>query len=358
MRLKEEEESGKKKCGRRKAMEESNNTIDPIYVEVEDTDPLRQGDIFYNVPRVLGIDVNSLFTRIEDSEKEVAREGTEEIEMAMREKSWKNKEVKDPLEVLLHVESVYAIIMTQDCDIQRDGYITLFKLVVSRYQRDVKSLKKAFDKFRVDFEGVGGMFLPAPEQEEKRKKFERNMKVDFTQITHLMGEDLTLLKKYRMFSLNEMALEHFRHKIEQFFLRYAVDRHYVLSQEEFSSFLERGISKEGIGKYFTREDLRSYYKMKKLPDEAYEKDYIKFFIKDERGEEDKKGWETIAKEIEAEIKGMRIGKREIEILCKLSKWKKEECIERLGNRAEERSEKWKNIREYLSKEKIWKCKAD
>ncbi len=71
-------------------------------------------------------------------------------------------------------------------------------------------------------------YLPA----SKENGFEDRMAADFRTIVQVAREDLERLKKLRIGRLNEIACQHFRETLSQFFRRYPYDEWYPLTGEE------------------------------------------------------------------------------------------------------------------------------
>ncbi len=102
-----------------------------IYEFPNQTDPIRQGDIFIGLPRI-EISLSSIVI-VEESGERVAK--WEELASQT-----------DPINIIVPVRSVAAIVATQDCDAARSRDITLCEIRefrdVERKSKDTTSPKK------------------------------------------------------------------------------------------------------------------------------------------------------------------------------------------------------------------------
>jgi hypothetical protein len=213
-----------------------------IYEIVPDGEPLRQGDIFKQLPRV---DVSL-------SELVVLAQDAESSEIDIRPMSWpdvlrdeevseqtdENGESTNLVRAVLPVTSIAAIIVTQDCDAVRADDISLCQITplaaVHGGSAALNSPKK-WAKFLTQqaSDHVRWLYLPA----DTEFGFSERMAVDFRSIIRLPREDLEGLKNLRVGRLRKEAYEHFREKVAHFFRRYAYDPWYPLTKDEFVAYV-------------------------------------------------------------------------------------------------------------------------
>jgi hypothetical protein len=192
-----------------------------IYEVPEESSPIRQGDIFTNIPSVELTE--DPLTIVED---DGLRETTLEAVAASGQ----------PASVVVPIQPVMAIVGTQECDALRAGSITLFRI---RPFGDVEDKAKTTktSKFvavvtqhaRVNQKWF---YLPADE----RRGIPEKMAADFREPIRIPRTTLERLRVYRVASLNGTARAHFRERLAEFFRRYAYDEWYALTKEEFEAY--------------------------------------------------------------------------------------------------------------------------
>ena len=189
-----------------------------IYKQVDTSEPLRQGDIFLSLPR---IDLSlSKVLMTEESRECVA----EWAEIAKR---------GEAVNIIVPVRPVAAIVGTQDCDAIRSRDITLFEI---RNFLDVEgkgaenTSPKGWKNIITQHARINQKWFYLPPDD--RIGFTQKMAVDFMVALRLPRTDLEELRNLRVGRLNEVADEHFRERIGQFFRRYPYDEWYPLDQNE------------------------------------------------------------------------------------------------------------------------------
>jgi hypothetical protein len=199
-----------------------------IYDRVPDDAPLRQGDIFASLPRV-DVSLKKMYVIDED--------------LSTYEMSWANAaenqgDGRTPVRAILPLVPVDGIVVTQTCDAARAGYVSLCEIVpIRKVLRDSATWttkKWAKNLTKQDTESLRWFYLPP----EGAPDFREKMAVDFRTIIHLAREDLDGFRQFRKVRLNEVAYEHFREKLAQFFRRYPYNPWYPLNKEEFSAYAE------------------------------------------------------------------------------------------------------------------------
>jgi len=193
-----------------------------IYEFPGESVPIRQGDIFVGLPRV-DISLSKVVVAEPSGERlaswvEVARRG-------------------EPVNIIVPVRPVTAIVATQDCDARHSRDITLCEIRdfrdVERKSKDTRSAK-AWKNIITQHARINQkwFYLPA----DDRMGFTEKMAVDFMVTLRVPRQDLEGLRSFRRGRLNLVADEHFRERIAEFFRRYPSDEWYPLNGEEMESY--------------------------------------------------------------------------------------------------------------------------
>lgn len=193
-----------------------------IYDFPATTDPIRQGDIFVSLPR---IDFSLLKIPV------VADDGQEV-------RNWADIAASgQPVTALLAVQPVTAIVITQDCDNAHGRDISLCEIRsfrdVERLSKDTKAPKSWMSLITKQARiSLKWFYLPP----DPRVGFEEKMGVDFTVTIRVPRIELEELRSLRKACLNDVADEHFRERLSEFYRRYPYDEWYPLTAEEFSEY--------------------------------------------------------------------------------------------------------------------------
>lgn len=200
-----------------------------IYSKVKDDDPISQGDIFVNIPRV---DV---------SFKHIVR-GTSD---GFEKQAWTDVVAcdADNLVAVFPMKIVSAIVVSQDCDASRAQFITLCEIVnyvdtvLGGANSTPKTAKKWADVItKRSRENPRFFYLPIDEASGLKER----QAVDFRHTIRLLREELDETKsKSRIGNLNKYSRGHFREAISNFFRRYSYDEWYSLDAEEFQNYQSR-----------------------------------------------------------------------------------------------------------------------
>ena len=142
-----------------------------------------------------------------------------------------------PLNIIVPVRSVAAIVATQDCDAYRSRDITLCEI---REFRDVErksrntTAAKSWKNILTQHARINQkwFYLPPSTQLD----FSDKMAVDFLVTLRVPREDLENLRSLRRGRLNPIADEHFRERIGEFFRRYPYDEWYALDEQEMLEY--------------------------------------------------------------------------------------------------------------------------
>jgi len=187
------------------------------------TDPIKQGDIFSNLPRI-DFSLKSLPILSDSGDFEEINW----IEIAKR---------VELVTALFAVRPVTAIVATQDCDNLYGRDITLCEIRefrnVERKSKETTS-PKSWVKIITQYARINQKWFYLPP--DPRIGFKDKMAVDFMVTLRVPRADLEELRSLRVGRLNPVADEHFRERISEFFRRYPYDEWYPLSIEEFDEY--------------------------------------------------------------------------------------------------------------------------
>lgn len=195
-----------------------------IYESVNPVSPIRQGDIFCGLPR-FDVSLNQMLFCDPETGQPVLKKWTD------------LKDENRPLSFLVSAQMVNAIVITQDCDAIRSRDITLCEIRrfsdVNKLAKDAKTpktwLKMIVQQARLNLKWF---YLPPSEI----FGFKEKMGVDFMVTIRLPREELEQLTSLRPCRLNDIADEHFRERISEFFRRYPYDEWYSLNDDELEAY--------------------------------------------------------------------------------------------------------------------------
>lgn len=196
-----------------------------IYESVKPDEPIRQGDIFKNVPRVdlslanlaVAEDDNHRLTRWRD----LVSEGS----------------TTQGITAVLPIKAVTAIVITQDCDAVRGQYLSLCQMdeyLSALNLKDPPASPKKWQSLIVERARTNPRLVYFPAAPENG--LNERMAVDFRVILRLPRTDMESLREFRVGRLNTTAAEHFRETLAHFFRRYAFNEWYPLTKEEFDEY--------------------------------------------------------------------------------------------------------------------------
>ncbi len=197
-----------------------------IYDFPDTSEPIRQGDIFIGLPRIeLSLDEVLLV------------EETDTVYTTWGEVVANNN---GGINIIVPVRPVTAIVATQDCDATRSPDITLCEIrefrEVEKKGKDTTSPKSLINLITQHARiNQKWFYLPT----EDKITFSKKMAVDFMVTLRVPREGLERLRHLRRGRLNQIANEHFRERIGQFFRRYPYNEWYPLNQEELKIYEEK-----------------------------------------------------------------------------------------------------------------------
>lgn len=198
-----------------------------IYDSVRIEEPICQGDIFKNIPRVdLSLSSMSIVESADDED--------------FREIDWRDlingSDQSEPVTALLPVKPVMAIVITQNCDAVRGEYLCLCEIgeYLSFTGQSQPKDGKGWQSLIMRLSRSNNRFFYLPEDSTKGLK--HRCAADFRTIIRVRRADLERYKDYRIARLNRVANEHFRETLAHFFRRYAYNEWYPLTPQEFESY--------------------------------------------------------------------------------------------------------------------------
>lgn len=202
-----------------------------MYSFPDNTEPIRQGDIFRWLPKTelaLGDEKLPIITETEES--------------GVREIDWFEIAKKNnPIDTIAVVRPVLGIVITQDCDASKNTYIAFAEI---RPFTEVEVLYSEETKLK----GIVNIITRESRKNQKwyylaknsRIEFDKKMGVDFQSIFEVQRAMLEKHKEtIRIGRLEDtVASPHFRERIAEFFRRYPYNEWYPLDTEEITNYEE------------------------------------------------------------------------------------------------------------------------
>jgi hypothetical protein len=148
-----------------------------------------------------------------------------------------DEETSSFIRAVVPVAAVDAVVITQDCDAVRAADISFCELVhLNALDRGVTSLntpaKWAKYLTKTAGEHARWFYMPA----HHAFGIGDRSAVDYRSVFRVPRSELESLKNCRVGRLNQVAYEHFRAKLANFFRRFAYDPWYPLTREEFEAY--------------------------------------------------------------------------------------------------------------------------
>jgi hypothetical protein len=198
-----------------------------IYLSPPSDAPIQQGDIFRGIPRI-DITLDSL-SLLEEGEQ-IATTWHDIIT---------GDDLSQPITAVLPVKPVLAIVITQNCDAVRSPALSLCEitdfLTEAEKASPPKNAKSWMSKIlKTITERPSIFYLPASDLPDLAGR----KAVDFRSVLRVLRVDLEKMKDNRIARLNNVAYEHFRESLAQFFRRYPVNAWYPMNKEEFEAYAE------------------------------------------------------------------------------------------------------------------------
>ncbi len=199
------------------------STATLIYEFPDTSSPIRQGDIFRALPRV-ELSLQDLSVVLEDQQTEVV--------------SWEVlRHNPEPLTAIVGLRSVWAIVITQDCDTIRAPDISLCEVKpfvdVVKLAFEPKNAKEWVEQLkRQAILNLKWFYLPP----DPTIGFSERMAVDFLATIRIQRVDLEESRHLRGGRLNVTADEHFRERLAEYFRRYPYNEWYPFNKDEFDAY--------------------------------------------------------------------------------------------------------------------------
>ncbi|MBX3449649.1 MAG: hypothetical protein KF777_08830 [Planctomycetaceae bacterium] len=196
-----------------------------IYDFPDESAPIRQGDIFTNIPR----------TEISLGKLALVRDDiTEEAEWS--EIAGSGSEMA----IILPVRPVFAIVASQDCDNIRSPDITLCEIKpfteVEGSAKNATTPKAWVSAITQQArKNLKWFYLPPDAQ----IGFKDKMAVEFALTIRVPRIGLEAMRNFRKGRLNPISDEHFRERLAEFFRRYPYDEWYALDNAELDYYLSQ-----------------------------------------------------------------------------------------------------------------------
>ena len=193
-----------------------------IYEFPQQDAPIRQGDIFVGLPRI-ELSLEQVILAEEDGQRVVRWDYLADLQ--------------DPAAIIVPARPVAAIVATQDCDALRSREITLCEIrpfLSVEKKANEKTRAKGYKSQLTQHARINQKWFYLPPSE--RVGFKQKMAADFLVTLCLPLNDLMALRSRRRGRLNQVADEHFRERISEFFRRYPYDEWYALDEHEFAEY--------------------------------------------------------------------------------------------------------------------------
>lgn len=200
------------------------------YDLLEPSCPIRQGDIFYPLP----------YTEVSLKRMQNLRK-IDETTLKSNVLDWDNLQGEETIVVAAHLKKAWGIVASQNCDASRIPYISLFQ--IEPYQTinstppadsDIKKWIKIIT--RESRLNASWLYLPR----DDRLEITNRMIINFHKVFQIPRLDLEANTKLRKGRLNQVAYEHYRESIAQYYRRYPYDDWYPMNKEESAHCVDKG----------------------------------------------------------------------------------------------------------------------
>ena len=170
-----------------------------IYEDVDESDPIRQGDIFFQLPFIL----------FEPAKLTILKNNT------LMPSDWGKEKKNKYTKISAGVYPTWGIVASQDCDASLASYITFFQIndffnITGIKSKDKPKKPNGWQKLLTKKSRLCAAWFYLPPDNENRFESKR-MAVDFESVFQVprvfLEEQLTTLRKCR---LTDVAYEHYR----------------------------------------------------------------------------------------------------------------------------------------------------
>lgn len=193
-----------------------------IYEIPDEEIPISQGDIFINLPLTIN-NLNDII--VIDDEGEI-------------ETNWLTIRDRKRSIVKSVIKPAIGILASQNCDASRQPYLTFFKIDTFRDiigERNMPGNVKKWVSMITQRSRINPAWFYLPSDPEIG--FDEKMAINFNNVFQIQRDIITEnISDFRIGSLNEEALNHYRNSISHYFLRYAYNEWYPLNREEFTEY--------------------------------------------------------------------------------------------------------------------------
>lgn len=196
-----------------------------IYEIPSSNEPIQQGDIFRYVPRI-DIDLEQLAVLDGDD---------------LTQRNWAELTTNSnntPVTSVVAIRPVTAIVITQDCDAVRVDDIALSEIVLfEQVMPDIKNAKYPQRTWGLITKqsrlNLRWFYLPV----DVSIGFTQRMAADFHSVLRTSRFFLeSHISQLRIARLKDIAIEHFREKLSEYYRRYPYDEWYPLDKSEFDEY--------------------------------------------------------------------------------------------------------------------------
>ncbi len=191
------------------------------YEQLSEYQPIRQGDIFYPLPRPKLL-LDEMETISEDAGSEAAK--------------WSNIKDREKIFITIEVEKTWGIVATQDCDAaQSSPCISLFQVVpfIKVYGSTPSSPSK-WVKVLTERICRNASWFYLPKDDSIGISIE--MAVNFHRVFQIERTDLERNKFLRRGRLASFAYEHYREAIAQYYRRYPYNEWYPFNKDQLEAY--------------------------------------------------------------------------------------------------------------------------
>lgn len=199
------------------------------YDKLDSDRPLRQGDIFYPLPYVEA----PLLDKMQILQK------TSDTELKSFYSDWDHIQDGGKTAIAVGIRKVWGIVASQDCDASRAPNISLFEVepyihINPTPPTNAKRWTEALTERAC--KNASWMYLPINEEFGITDR----MIINFDKVFQIPRVDLRKNIKLRKGRLTEVAYEHYRECIAQYYRRYPYNEWYPFNKDEASFYVSKG----------------------------------------------------------------------------------------------------------------------
>jgi hypothetical protein len=199
-----------------------------VYDLLETDCPIRQGDIFYPLPYT-EVSLNN----IQSLQK------NDRAEMAVAVSNWDGLLEREEIVIITALRKTWGIIASQNCDASRIPNISLFQ--IEQYHTVNPTPPTNPKKWITTLteracKNASWFYLPIDE----RLGIHDRMIVNFHKVFQIPRADLERNIKLRKGRLVDVAYEHYRESIAQYYRRYPYNEWYPMNREEAALYVDSG----------------------------------------------------------------------------------------------------------------------